>query len=128
MLNLRPDIKAKLNRFFIFLCACSIFVLTVAVSRAYQTRKDIDTIRDKMEVNSQQISIESQRISELDRRRSEEDQKKLPDRVMRLETLAETNHDLLVAVAISIGVLMIETTLRLIMGNGFLRKKEESRG
>lgn len=65
----------------------------------------------------------TERVEAVQKQVDEIKQRKLDERVTRLETIAETNHALLLTVTGGIAVLMLETALRLIASLSPLKKK-----
>lgn len=106
-----------LRKFFIVIYMIMALMLFVVSARAYQMDRDLDRLNDKMESQrqKQELAIDTQRINDLERRLEEENQKRLSDRVTRLETIAETQHELLITVTAGLGILIVETGLRLIL-------------
>lgn len=73
--------------------------------------------------NTRETIQNTERLDAVTRRVDDIQKEKLADRVTRLETIAETNHALLLTVTGGIAVLMLETALRLIASLSPLKKK-----
>lgn len=65
-------------------------------------------------VLAQDRGAQDQRITDVERRLNDYDGLKLDARVTRLEAMAESNHSLLIGIASCIGILVIETGIRVL--------------
>lgn len=72
----------------------------------------IDELKRLRAEDNTKIQINDQRIKNLERRLNTADQEKINDRVIRLETIAETNRELLIGIMIGLLSLLAEAMHR----------------
>lgn len=118
------------KKIFCVLCLSSALSVTVITARAVQINREFEKFKDRTESHQisqdEKIATDYQRINDLERRINYLDQERFSDRLTRLEALSETTHELLIAIASAIGILMIETAIRLFSNMGKMKKSSAS--
>lgn len=122
-------IHMPVRKLFIALCLLSALSITVVTARAYQIQREFENFKEKVEsqqaTQDERMATNIQRLNELDRRITIIDQERITERLTRLEALSETTHELLLAIASAIAILMVETAIRLLSNLKFARKEEQ---
>lgn len=101
---------------------CLVGFLTNGTLVAYAVQAQALSRQAERDNDTKERVLNTERIQELNKKVGEIEEKKLEERVTRLEAIAETNHTLLVGIAASIAVLLLETAMRLLTALAGRRK------
>ena len=101
---------------------------SVVTVRAFQTQRDFEQYKDKFEdrqaAQDEKIATNIQRLSDVERRLTTMDAERLAERMTRVEAMSETTHELLIAIASALALLLVETTMRLVSGLRIIKRLE----
>lgn len=105
-----------LRKIFITLYFSLALAITVVEARAIQTQREFEQLESRQLIQDEKLTTDYQRINDLERRVDELTRERVLDRITRLEALSETTHELLIAIATAMAILVIETAIRLVGG------------
>lgn len=104
--------RRKPRRLFSALYILAAFALIVMSARVIDAQDRVDRLRqlidDQQEANHEKIATTVERVNNLDRRVTAFEAANYPDRIARMEALAEANHALLLTMAGGVFLLVIK--------------------
>lgn len=118
-------LRAALLSAGFFSCIGASFYAAAASPRALQAMPpntseqsydvyQLDQLKAQQSTQSTEIGVDSTKIEDLERRQRQADLLKVGERITRLETIAETEHQLLIAICVGLAGLLAEAFNRML--------------